>query len=74
MNAESILSLYIYRTEYLYIRFALLSMEMLHLHVESLKSYLFQENIFWIEKYIVHYCFVSLVFSIPEEKNVSTVF
>ena len=63
MNAQSILSLYIYRTEYLYIRFALLSMEMLHLHVESLKSYLFhiQENIFWIEKYIVHYCFVSLV-------------
>ena len=40
-------TLYIYRAEYLYIhRFALLSMEMLHLHVESLNSYLFQEIFF----------------------------
>ena len=65
MNAQSIL--YLSRKIFIFNDLLFFSMEMLHLHVKSLKSYLF--HIFWIEKYIVHYCFVSFMLSTPEERN-----
>ena len=78
-ECTSILSLYIYCPENIYIFIDLLyfSMEILHLHVESLRFYLFHiyDNISWIEKYIVHSAiFCLLCLNCFEEKKIISYF